>query len=371
MTSLVDSVVPAAVTWKSQACVERWRSRINPSSFASYWTHLHRFLSWFGKDPENFLAWARAAQDKYDVLDPVQQYVNQSTGKRFATKNLAYASIRSFLVHNRVLLPRDPSFKIHAEEPPAERKLTLENLHELIGLATQPYRSILLVKWMGLLDTEGLIYISHKHAETITKGIRNGDSVIRLTLPGRKSTLNRRPFYTFIGRDAIDSLKEYFERTRGYPAEDEPIWVYNTKGRIGPVTETALTMFWLRLLRRAKLIPTKMGTPSTRYGYNIHNTRDIAISLLNTVAGFNPLVAEFMAGHADKIDRLRYNEFWNIKPDYVLKQYQLAEPYLNIISTPHAADAEEVKGLREEVSQLKLAVRMLQDASGLKIAQTA
>jgi hypothetical protein len=91
-------------------------------------------------------------------------------------------------------------------------------------------------------------------------------------------------------------------------------------------------MFWLRLLRRAKLIPKKMGTPSTRYGYNIHNTRDLAISLLNTVPGFNPLVAEFMAGHADKIDRLRYNEFWNVKPNYVLKQYAIAEPYLNIIS---------------------------------------
>jgi hypothetical protein len=124
-------------------------------------------------------------------------------------------------------------------------------------------------------------------------------------------------------------------------------------------------MAWLRLLRKAKLIPKNQGSSTARYGFNVHNTRDLAISLLNTVPGLNPKCIEFWAGH--DIDPLGYNQFYSTMPDYVVKQYGLTEPYLNIISAPQMAEAEEVKDLREQISELKLAVRMLQDASGLKV----
>jgi hypothetical protein len=59
-------------------------------------------------------------------------------------------------MHNRVMLPQDPSFIIRGDEPPVERRLTIENLKEIIGLAAQPWRSAILVKWQALLDSEGL-----------------------------------------------------------------------------------------------------------------------------------------------------------------------------------------------------------------------
>lgn len=51
------------------------------------------------------------------------------------------------------------------------------------------------------------------------------------------------------------------------------------------------------------------------------------------------------------------------------KHYLIAEKYLNIISNPsiEAQNPEEAKGLAEEALKLKLAVRMLQDASHLKV----
>jgi hypothetical protein len=129
------------------------------------------------------------------------------------------------------MLPQDPSFQIRSDQPPVERKLTIDNLRELIGLAAQPYRSMILVKWMALLDNEGLIYFSNHYAEQVVKAIREKQPLLRIQLPGRKRSKNMRSFYTLIGHDALESLREYFERERGYPEPGEAIWQYGQARR--------------------------------------------------------------------------------------------------------------------------------------------
>lgn len=154
-------------------------------------------------------------------------------------------------MHNRVMLPQDPSFIIRGDEPPVERKLTIENLREIIGLAVQPWRSAILVKWQALLDNEGLIHISNNHADTIVKALRSNAGTVKLSLPGRKRKRNERAFYTFIGKDALTSLRGYFDRDRGWSKADEPIWLYSYNRQ--PVTLGGFEEAWLRLLRRAIL----------------------------------------------------------------------------------------------------------------------
>ncbi len=332
--------------WRDSPSVRRWRERVAQSTFPTYFGYLYRFLRRVGKDPETALLWARESPDKYEVLDAIQSFVNSLDGFRYKTKEAAYAALRSFFQHNRVMLPRDPSFQIRSEKAPVERKLTMENLRELVGLATQPFRSMILVKWMGLLDNEGLIYVSNKYAGEVVKAIRERQIILRLELPGRKRTRNQRSFYTFIGHDALESLKAYFERDRGYPNAGEPIWLYGQTRK--PVNKAGFIHAWLRLLRRARLIPREVGSRTSRYGYNAHNTRDLAISLLNTVSGLNPKCIEFWAGH--EIDRLGYNQFYNLKPDYVLEQYGLANPHLNILSN---WQPQEMKSIAKENEELR------------------
>lgn len=283
-------------------------------------------------NPEEAVAWAARAKkagDEAVVLDKIQEFVLTRTHGRFKTKQLAYCSIRSFLMHNRVMLPQDPSFIIRGDEPPVERRLTIENLKEIIGLAAQPWRSAILVKWQALLDSEGLIYVSNNHAEKIVKAIRSNAEILKLTLPGRKRRRNERAFYTYIGKDALASLREYFERDRGWPNPGEPVWVYSYNRK--QIKSGGFEEAWLRLTRRARLVPREPSKQhTTRYGYNAHNTRDLAISLLETVPGLNPNCPQFWAGH--EIDPLGYNQFYNVKPEYVEQQYRLAEPHLNILT---------------------------------------
>jgi hypothetical protein len=343
-------VPPYARDWRELEPVRRWRERVSPNTFPTYFGYLYRFLHSIGKDPATAILWARESPDKYDVLDAIQNYVVKLEGRRYKTKESGYAALRSYFQHNRIMLPRDPGFQIRSDQSPVERKLTIDHLRELIGLATQPFRSMILVKWMGLLDNEGLIYVSNNCAAQVVKALTENQSVLRFDLPGRKRSKNIRPFYTFISHDALESLKEYFERDRGYPKPGEPIWLYGNPKR--PVNKVGIVHAWLRLLRRARLIPREIGNRTTRYGYNIHNTRDLAISLLNTVSGLNPLCIEFWAGH--DIDKLGYNQFYSIKPDYVSEQYQLADTLLNIISNPAALPSKETTReiIQEEVRRI-------------------
>ena len=341
----------------------RWRGRVAAGTFPTFFSHLWRLLAQIGKNPEEAVEWAKAAEDPYEILDAIQGYVlGLDPELRYKTKFNAYEAARSFFQHNRIMLPVDRTFQIRTDTPPVSRRISIENVRELIGLASQPLRSMLLVKWMSLTDNEGLIYINRHHAGTIVDGIRNNQEIIKLDMPGRKSIRNIRSYYTFLGKDAIQSLKEYFDRSKRWPKAGEALWLSELTGR--PYTKSAFSQAWLALLRRAKLIPKEPGRRSSRYGYNVHNTRDLAISLLNTVPNLKEITIEFWAGH--EIDPLQYKDLYNLQPQFAERQYQLAEPYLNILSSPQTAETEQVKGMKDEITELKLAVRMLQDASGLK-----
>jgi len=322
---------------------------------------MRRFLMFVRKDPEEFLGWCRSRSEKWEILEALQAFIRQFESRRYGTCTSGYTALRSFLLHNHIDVPRDLAFQIHAETPPVERQITLDNLRELIGLAVQPWRSMLLVKWHGLMDTEALIYTSDHYSELLAQAVREDRDVCKITIPGRKKRRNKRPFYTFIDAEALHSLKEYFERDRGYPKPGEPIWL-NRRDK-HRMTKNAFEIFWLRHLRRAGLIPKPTGDSGSRYGYNVHNTRDLAISLLATVPNLKPICPEFWAGH--NIDPLQYNQFYSVKPIWVEEQYRLATPYLNITSS--VGPMQPPTALLDRIEQLEFAIKLLQDASGYNV----
>lgn len=320
--------------WEEEKSVQWWRSRIDSVTFAPYWTFVYRFFQYIQKGPDEAKEWAKGCSDKYEVLNEIQAFVNSLEGLRWKSKMNAYTGILSFFAHNRVPLPDDPSFKVHSAVPKTQRMIKITHLLELIGLSVQPYRSMILVKWMSLQDTEGLNYINLNHAGTIVNALREGNEVCRLDMPGRKQSKNRNPYFTFIGKDALDSLRDYFDRLRGWPKPTEPVWLYgfqkhNPSAANNAVTKIAFIHYWSRLLRKAGLIPKKPGKRTDRYGFNAHNTRDLAITKLEPVVGLKRNSVEFWTGH--EIDKNGYLDLY-MKQDYVLQQYLLAQPELNIIS---------------------------------------
>ena len=334
-----------ARVWLEDPAVKVWRGRLGAGTFSGYYSFLHPYLHGIGKSPSEAVVWGKDPANEDAVLDSIGAFVTPIQ-RRHATKQLANASVRSFYMHNRVHLSRDMTLIIRGTQPPVERQLTIPQIRELIGLAVQPWRSMLLMKWGALTDNQGLIDISNRHAETLVKALQAKADICKLSMPGRKQHRNEQPFYTYAHPEALASLREYFDRERGWPKPHEPVWVYGTEVQRGkPVTTRGFEEAWRRLLRRAKLIPAAQSDdPGQRYGFGVHNTRDLAISELCTVPGFNIMCADFMAGH--EIDPLKYKEFWKTKPQYVDEQYRLAMPHLNLMTGKRELEITEEVALK-------------------------
>lgn len=106
-----------------------------------------------------------------------------------------------------------------------------------------------------------------------------------------------------------------------------------------------------------------------RTGVSPHEAfRDVVRSLLQTATkkGFDPLCAEFWMGH--RVDPYNYNKFSELEPEYVLENAKIAAEYLNILSgTTPAENRYEVDDLRNKVTQLEFAVKLLQEASRYRV----
>jgi hypothetical protein len=165
---------------------------------------------------------------------------------------------------------------------------------------------------------------------------RNGrlwKEVIRIDMPcGRKMNLSR-PYFCFIGKDAIMALERYIE-VDGKPEPNGPIWKKFTN------TNTIIQSM-LRQARKLGYIPKHQHKPydtGVRYGFNPHEMRDVAKSLWHE-SGSDLLVCDFMMGHI--VDALGYDKIFTLSPNYAVKEFKKAEPYLNIISGKRMSPVDE------------------------------
>jgi integrase len=329
--------------------VQFWLKRLSPNAQKSYGRWFKIWFEWLKTKPgyENVTPKDlverqinATGRERYVLLDLLQEYCNTLNLARRSIVQ-AYTSGRSFFAHNRAELPGDKTFEIHGKKPPAESRLTIDDVTRIINAANLRDRSLLLVKWQGMLDTEGVCYVNEKLSGDVVSEIKAGKDIIMLKIPGRKATKNEKKFYTFVGRDAIEALKKYFDEVRGWPASGEPIWISKLQK---PLTPNMVGDNYRNLCRRVGLIPQEgqaKGDVSVRYGFGVHEFRDVARTLLHTHAkaqGFDTDAAEFFMGHTSSLDQMKYDKFYEDKA-YMTRQYRLAEPHLNIISNPPSAAA--------------------------------
>jgi hypothetical protein len=144
-------------------------------------------------------------------------------------------------------------------------------------------------------------------------------------LRGRKG--NPKPYNTWIGRDALEAWKIYFDKERGWPKEGEGA-ALDRDGN--PLSQNAFFLVHIRRLHRLGFLKEN-GNKASRSGVSLHEIRDLGRSLLEKARGsFNTNSAEYWMGHS--VDPLFYNRIWQLDRDYNEAQYRAIEPILNIIS---------------------------------------
>jgi len=320
--------------------VRRWAGRIK---FSKSYAHVLRdFLEWVEEahpeltrvTPDDLVELQRQPPggDQYHVLDLVQDYI-RGKDLRYGTKNTYYKQLRSFFLHNRASLPRDPSFNIRGDTPPVNGGLSPEEVREALLSSNKLHRAVFLCMLQGALDLDMLTYWNLHGWTDLRTQLEEELDPVRIDLPGRKNMKHRRPYYTFITSDAIKALRDYLPEP--LPRRREAIFI-NQVDR--PVSKVGVADYWKRHLKRTANVEhitaeEAGGRPGTiRYGKNIHELRD-TFKTLCSKSDMKYEVAEFFMGHT--VDPLGYDKS-STDERYYRRQYMEASEHLNILSSAKA-----------------------------------
>ena len=289
----------------------------------------------------------------YHLWDSIIKPYIESLPRTYYGKQNVYTAIKSFFACNREPLPEDEQFEVTSVVPPREAQLSLEGMRKIAQAAAvfPKVQSMYLVKVQGFMGEAELDYVNRNLGRKIYLQVMAGADLIRIDFSGRKSTRNKpqSKFYTFIMKDAIDSLRRYFDSERGEVREGEPIWVSGKDKK----AYYRIFSFGNAIRRIVKRLFYKKTEKKGYYGFNLHETRDVTLTHAHTYKskGFDIDCARFWAGHG--IDRNKYEKMFHpeMKP-WVESQYRMLGPLLNLISGPKMVE-ETFKEQEEKVQSLQ------------------
>lgn len=310
-------------------CVEHWRRRLAARTWDVRKYLFRDFLVWLGEcggvfggmGPDELVEWQRASPYDYELLDLVQEWARGKSG-RVGYLETRYGAVKSFFRHNRVSLPVDPGFRLRGDVPPVEGSLTVEDFRRVLSSCNRVYRAVFLCMFMGGMGASEVVYWSNNGLGDLLDQL-DRERYVRVDLPGRKRRRMVTPYYTFLGRDAVDALKRYME----VRPEGGAIFLtqFNT-----PLSYKTMFTYWNAHQKRLGLIDQVNSDKGMRYGKNIHEIRDLFRTRWRR-SGVDTDYAEYFMGHTEAFDKDNYDKIYRDE-SHTKRQYMRAEPWLNILS---------------------------------------
>lgn len=342
---------------ESYESVRNWLSRLRPSSAKTYLFQFNRFYRWMQKNgvelaklsPDELVSLQSEAtnSERFKILDVLQRYIGENHST-LSYKKKMYQSVRSFFLHNRGELPRDRSFNIRGDKPKTVGTLTIDEV-KLIILASKPvYQAAFLCMFQGGMGGDEVCYWGENGWSKLEEDLKGDPDLIEIELPGRKMKKFEKPYYTIVGRDAVDALRKWLH----HRPENTP-YIFTNQYKEA-LTTHALQIYWVRVGRRIGIIdPIKRGAGrGHQTGKNLHELRDVFRSQWEKSPAKGS-VAEFMMGH--QVDPLEYNKACRDRK-WTLGEYRKALPMFQILSSgrPFGQVAEdELESLQRKVQKLE------------------
>lgn len=343
--------------------VDEWLSRLRPKSQETGRIHLNHFLRYLKEHGESFkdctpdqlIDYQKTCpnEHRYDILDHLEKSV-LAMRTRKSSKIGYYSYVRSFFLNNRAELPLDRPFysKIHGDYENVIGVLSLEELREVLIKSSQRYRAMYIAMFQGGLGCNELIIWSNTGLAKLQDSIQKKESLIRIDLSGRKLKRNERPYYSFLGGDALEEVKKYLEERVDQECSVPTEAIFLTEHGF-PICYPTLFQYWRRKLAQLKIVPRKLAPNTGRTGRNLHELRDLFRTQW-AKSDAKPENAEYHLGHT--IDRDGYNKSWRDE-EYYRVEYLKALPYLNVLSSgkPYKLIPEsEIETLRDNLKTVQI-----------------
>jgi len=349
-------------------CVQKWLSRLMPGrqnrNWLSAWSHLYPFFQYLenytdedglipfqGYTPSMLVEFQenQTTKGQYILLDLGADWVNESGGT-INTLEKKLAMVRSFFMHNRAPLPRAKVI-LRPSRSPIIGLLTRDIIKQVILSSNTRYKAIFTLMFQASLDQE-MFQMWNEAPDSFTKlqaQLDKGHDIVKIDLPGRKANKFKLPYYSFFGPDGVKMVNEYLLMR----PEDAGAVFVTQMGK--PVHYSSLKWYWFRHVEKLGIIKRKKNNDRrNRYGYNMHEMRDVFRSLWS-MSPAKGIVGEYCMGH--KIDKLEYDKsFRNV--EFYVREYRKALPWLNLLSEdpdliPRAEFEDIQDGQQLQINQLK------------------
>lgn len=400
--------------------VKKWLQELERRSQATARTrkyHAYHYFQWLKENKEiesakqllQHYKYLKKDGREYEHNDWAKEYLLNEANreKSYSWREGGLSTIRDFYRYNRCPLP-DERIDLRVREIDAQRvreaaalkPMTLNDFRKLIGPAKIRERSELLAMLQSGMGVGELIHqfnVCTCRPETVKKHghicvpanvlrqLREGKHPIKiepLIAFKRNSNDKRVTYFTFIGKDAIDALKQYLvfrkelvtnslrklhhleskekrghylhqwekkrlnllrERLKEVTPElraGEPIYISNL---LNPIGEHSIQTP-VRILKKQTGLLDRQFTP--------HTCRDLFKTECDH-SGVKDNISEFWIRHA--LDKYGYNQLDKLYPEDFAKEYAKVEPALNVISRAgkETVSPDEIRELREQVRALQ------------------
>jgi hypothetical protein len=331
-----------------EECIRKWARDLSPRTARNYAYYFLNYLKWCKRKK----LWATAEEmlKDYKGLSATEKYMHQDAlidyvkTKRTGTSDRRHTwfAVRSFYAYHRLPLPKATSSELSRMFRPSEndkRKavetspLMLDEVRRLIQNVTHPYKAglmTLLQSGMGLAEFEEFNLAGwRKTTEKLT-----APEPSRIDLYREKTSRTTvKKYYTWLGRDAKELLREWLVMRPKNPESVALFLVYNKNlKRYVPLSGRILSDKVRQVAKKIGLIkPDRLK----RYRVHAHEFRDLFKSLC-TLSGVSPVASEFFLGHG--IDKLGYDKSPQYDEAWFRREYLKVEPKLvcEVVSWGHA-----------------------------------
>jgi integrase len=289
---------------------------------------LERFCEFSGKSPARLLAVARTPRGRLEILELLERWIESLKGAR-STKLNYISTVRGyFAFHGRPLPKSFPVWtrKLRSDRPVAYKFLDKDAFKRMLEACRNDPRtkSMLLVQFQSFSTLRSLLVIGNTMGLKIANELRKGASLVPLHFPYRgRSRYEAR--VSFIGKDACDSLRDWFS-VRGWPDPDNPyIWVRHG-GKRGQLTTRDVSNAYSRLAIGLGLRPRKGAGSWVRYGVGSTQVRNLAVACA-MLGGADHMIVHALAGHKMDWEALHG---WPPDEKSLEQSYRRIEPYLSV-----------------------------------------
>jgi len=227
--------------------------------------------------------------------------------------------------------------------------MRLEDVKTLLGPAKIRDKAICLILLASGMRTGDFCWqFNTTEAPNILRQLHEGKCPIKINLLASRSTEKRPQYFTFIGKDAIDALKQYLA-VRGEPKEGEPIFIT----QMGKPMQGKVIDKQVEILKKQSGLVKKDFTP--------HGFRRLFKSEA-IHQGVTEVIAEFFLGH--QLDAMGYNILDQTRPEYFESEYiTKIEPALNIISSVGVIYDEEEARKKNIIDAYAISMKFTPEAA--------